>query len=394
MYSRVQLVGIILLTAVISCSRQAPPSAPDDAATDVLAIPGNVVARPWPEGSFITTFMGTGVAGRGPDSLPPLETALYLPLNVTFSPDGEAYVVDWNNHRILKVSDGLTIRVVGTGNLGPGDDGPAREVSLNHPTHVAFGGDGYLYLAGWHNSKVMRVNLATEWLERICGNGNRGYGGDDGPAIDAVLNLPVCVVPDVAGRLFITDQVNERIRVIGVDGIIRTYAGNGTPGFSGDGGPATEAQINLPRGQAGDPNGHIAIDVQGNLYLADTNNHRIRKVDAAGIISTVAGNGTAGFSGDGGPAIEASLKSPADVEIGPDGRLYIADTYNHCIRRVDLATGIIVTVAGTGGVLGSSGDGGPPTSATLNLPYGICLDEDGNLYIADTLNNKIRVVYR
>jgi sugar lactone lactonase YvrE len=317
---------------------------------------------------------------------------------VSFSPNGEAYVVDWNNHRILKLEDGRTIRVIGSvdgGEGGDGSDGPAREVDLDHPTHVAFGSDGYLYLAGWHNSKVMRVNLATEWLERICGDGSRGYGGDDGPAIDAVLNLPVCVVPDGAGRLFITDQANERIRVIGVDGVIRTYAGNGTPGFSGDGGPATEAQIFLPTGHGGaDPNGHIAIDVQGNLYLADTNNHRIRKVDAAGIISTVAGNGTAGFSGDGGPALEASLARPADVEIGPDGRLYIADTFNHCIRRVDLATGIIVTVAGTGGVSGSTGDGGPPTSARLYRPYGIGLDQDGNLYIADTLNNKIRVVYR
>ena len=130
------------------------------------------------------------------------------------------------------------------------------------------------------------------------------------------------------------------------------------------------------------------------MYVADTNNHRIRRIDSAGIITTVVGNGTNGFGGDNGPALEAALDNPADVAIGPDGNLYIADTYNMCIRIVDLATNIITTIAGTGDVSGSSGDGGRPKNARLNRPFGIGFDADGNLYIADTLNNKIRVVYR
>lgn len=363
------------------------PSAPD---VDISGarIP-DLESEVWPEAPYsrIETFMGTGIASNGPDGLPPLETGLYLPVDYAFGSDGRHYVVDWNNHKIRRVIGGLVYTVLAGGEGPPDDD-------LNHPTDVSFDEKGFMYVAAWHNSRVLRMDLATDSVETICGDGTRGYGGDDGPAIDAILNLPVCVLPDPTGRIFITDESNQRIRVIGTDGIITTYAGNGTQGFSGDGGPATEAQFNFPSGQVSDPAAHFTLDESGNMYVADTNNHRIRRIDTAGIITTVVGNGTQGFSGDNGPALEASLRRPVDVAIGPDGNLYIADTYNHCVRMVDLATNIITTIAGTGTVSGSSGDGGRPKNALLNRPYGIGFDDDGNLYIADTINNKIRVVYR
>ncbi len=348
-----------------------------------------------PPYSLIETYMGTGTPGLGSDGLPPLEVQLYLPMDLDFGPDGLPYIVDWNNHRIRTVIGGIVSTVVGTGQLGDAPEGLATDASLNHPTHVSFD-DTYLYLSAWHNSKVMRMDLGTGMLERICGNGQRDYSGDGGPAIDAVIDLPCGTAVDETGRIFISDQANQRIRVIDTDGTISTYAGTGTPGFSGDGGPATEADLHFPgspQDQSAQPAGRIVLDDIGNLYIADTRNNRIRKVDTQGNISTVAGTGTAAHSGDGGPATSADLRRPRDVAIGPDGNLYIADSENHAIRMVDLITGVITNIAGTGRE-GSSGDGGHPQDARLWLPWGIAFDPDGNLYVADTGNNKIRIIYK
>jgi len=200
--------------------------------------------------------------------------------------------------------------------------------------------------------------------------------------------LPSSVVVDSVGNILISDQANYRIRVLELNGNIYTVCGNGTPGYSGDEGPAEMAQLNSPKGQSAQPAGRIDIDENDILYIADTSNHVIRVVENDGRIRTIAGSGVAGYSGDGGPAIAAQLNTPSDIEVAPDGSIYIADTANNVIRKV-APDGIITTVAGTGEA-GFGGDGGPAEEAKLNRPYGVTLSPDGDLYIADTHNNRIR----
>ena len=222
-------------------------------------------------------------------------------------------------------------------------------------------------------------------ITTYAGNGIAGYAGDGGPATSAQLKPPEDVDVDSSGNIYIADTQNQRIRKVdAATGIIQTVAGTGSAGYNGDGGPATSAQLKAPSG--------VAIDSSGNIYIADTQNFRIRKVDAAtGIIQTVAGTGVAGYSGDGGPATSAQIKNPAVVAVDASGNIYIADTLNHRIRKVDAATGIIQTVAGTG-VAGYSGDGGPATSAQIKNPAVVAVDASGNIYIGDTDNHRIRKV--
>ena len=204
------------------------------------------------------------------------------------------------------------------------------------------------------------------------------------PATSAGLYLPVGVAVDATSNLYIADQFNHYIRVVSPLGIINPVAGNGTPGFSGDGGPATSAQLHQPAG--------VAPDAHGNLYIADKFNNRIRMVASDGIIATIAGNGRSVSSGDGGPAVEARLSSPQSVAVDGAGNLYIADTFKHSIRRIS-RDGIITTVAGTGAP-GRSGDGGPAIGAKLEAPCGVAVDAAGNLYITDSVNHRIRLVSR
>jgi sugar lactone lactonase YvrE len=344
--------------------------------------------------SVVNTFMGSGLQGLGPDGLPPTQTLLYWPIDLTFGPDGRAYVLDWNNHRI-RVTDGLTTEtLIGTGYLGDAPAGQANQISLNHPTHVSFDSNGFLFVAAWHNSKVLRMNLNTGFIEPVCGDGRRSFGGDGGPATAALVDLPVATAFDAAGRMFIADQANQRVRMVDVNGIITTVVGAGPPaGFAGDGGPATQARLRLPVGQSAQPGGRITFDAPGNLYIADTSNNRIRKIDTNGIITTVAGNGLKGFGGDGGPATAAALNDPRDVAIDADGNLYIADTINNRIRKVD-TNGIITTFAGQGGSGGFAGDGGAPLQARFTYPSGLAFDSQGSLYIADMGNNRIRVIQK
>jgi len=219
----------------------------------------------------------------------------------------------------------------------------------------------------------------------VAGSGIQGYSGDGGPATSAELNWPWAVAVDAAGNIYFTDTDNQRIRKVAVStGIITTVAGTGTAGYSGDGGPATGAQLNSPFG--------IAVDAAGNIYFADHFNNRIRKVTAStGDISTVAGSGTQGFSGDGATATSAEIYYPTSVAVDAVGNLYIADDVNDRIRKVTASTGIIQTLAGTGST-GYSGDGGPATSGELFWPYGVAVDTAGNIYIADKNNNRIRAV--
>ena len=217
----------------------------------------------------------------------------------------------------------------------------------------------------------------------MAGNGTAGFSGDGGVATSAELNFPWGVVVDTTGNVYIADSANNRVRKVAVSsGNISTFAGNGTAGFSGDGGAATSAELNYPEG--------LAVNAAGDVYVSDRSNSRVRKV-AAGIISTVAGNGTGGYSGDGGAATSAELCDPSELALDPSGNIYIADVINQRIRKVTVSSGMISTVAGNG-TSGFLGDGGAAASAELYYPNGVAVDAAGNIYVVDTDNQRIRAV--
>ena len=294
---------------------------------------------------------------------------------------GNLYIADGGNNRIRKVdSAGMITTVAGTGTAGfGGDGGAAVAAQLSSPTGVAPDGSGNLYIADTDNGRIRKVDSAGN-ITTVAGDGTFGFGGDGGAAVAAQLNSPSGVAPAGSGNLYIADQNNDRIRKVDSAGNITTVAGDGTTGFGGDGGAAVAAQLNLPHS--------VAVDGSGNLYIADWGNHRIRKVDSAGVITTVAGSGTAGFGGDGGAAVAARLSLPTGVAVDGAGNLYIADWGNHRIRKVNSA-GVITTVVGDG-TAGFGGDGGAAAAAQLNSPRGVAPAGSGNLYIADTGNNRIR----
>ncbi|MBF6054606.1 hypothetical protein GO002_22445 [Streptomyces eurocidicus] len=240
---------------------------------------------------------------------------------------------------------------------------------------------GALYIADYQNHRVRKVG-PDGIITTVAGDGSKGYGGDGGPATEASLKDPAGVALDGRGNLYIADRSNQRVRRVGPDGIITTVAGDGTAAFGGDGGPAIAASLNFPHA--------MAVDGAGNLYIADDYNHRVRRVGPDGVIVTVAGNGSDGFGGDGGPATAASLNFPHAVAVDGVGNLYIADRYNYRVRRVG-PDGTITTVAGNGAI-GFGGDGGPATAAALNLPQCVLVDGVGNLYITDYGNERVRRV--
>jgi hypothetical protein len=352
--------------------------------------------------SCISMFAGTGAPFLAEDLLPPLETSLYQPVDISFGPDETPYIVDWNNHRLRAIENGVCKVIMSGGeDLGDATGNDPLLIKVNHPTHIAFTNDGKLLISAWHNSKVLLLDRPANWVESIAGTGARAFAGDGGPAVTSKLDLPVATVMDAAGNIFVLDSANQRIRKIdAVTKVITTVVGTGEKGYGGDGGDGLLAKINLPRGQMGDPAARMAMAPNGRIYIADSGNHRIREWDpATGIITTVAGIGVRGggeASGDGGLATAANLDTPSDVAFDADGNMYIADTGNHCIRRVDAATQIITTFAGQNDQRSAAnnpeGNGGPPTAAKMRSPYGVEVDADGNVYIADTLNNCIRVV--
>jgi hypothetical protein len=353
------------------------------------------------DGGSVCIWAGTGKAGFNGDGIALRDAQLYWPVDVTFTQSGEAYVLDWNNHRVRWVDEADTFKtVIGTDFVGDGDPGmqdlvapgvAGTQISLNHPTQLLESPDGAMLLIAWHNHKIRRLDVSTGLTYVMCGRG-AGFEGDGGPATDehTRLNQPSGGVFAPDGSFYVLDQRNQRVRRIGVDGIIETVVGTGEAGFAGDGGPPLSAQLSFPTGSNPPPAGTVTLDAQGRLYIADTLNHRIRRVDfAADVIETVAGDGQAGFGGDGGPATQASLNNPRDIEIGADSRLYIADQFNHRIRAVDLESGTITTVMGTGKAeFGEDGWSGVETS--LDAPTGIEFDNEGRLYVADTNNNVIR----
>ena len=342
---------------------------------------------------IVTIVAGMGQAGFSGDGGPATQAGLSFPRGVSVDGSGHLYIADHDNNRIRRVDavTGVITTVAGTGQEGvSGDGGPATQARLAGPQGVSVDGAGTLYIADSYNHRIRRVDATTGIITTVAGD----FLGDGGPAIQAYLRSPNLSV-DGAGNLYIGDVGNNRIRrVDGVTGIITTVAGTGEDGFSGDGGPATQARLSRPS---------VFVDGSGHLYI--TGNNRIRRVDATtGIITTLAGTGSSdwgngGFSGDGGPATQARLFEPSGVFVDGAGHLYFADMFNSRVRRVDGATGIITTVAGTGGNFFGEGDpatrlgdGGPATEALMVLPSGVFVDGAGHLYIADSGNNRIRKV--
>ncbi|MDF3140941.1 hypothetical protein [Streptomyces sp. T21Q-yed] len=276
--------------------------------------------------------------------------------------------------------------MAGSGEQGyGGDGGPATRAALQCPCGVAPDGSGNLYLADRSNQRVRKVS-PDGTITTVAGNGTAGFSGDGGPATSAALNFPHSVAVDATGTLYIADDYNHRVRKVSPDGIITTLAGTGVDGYGGDGGPATSAALNFPHS--------VAVDATGTLYIADRYNHRVRKVSPDGIITTLAGTGTGtgtgGYGGDGGPATSAALSLPHDVIADSAGNVHFSDYGNKRLRTVS-RDGFITTLAGTG-VDGYGGDGGPATSAALSQPLGVTVDADGTLYFCDWGNHRVRML--
>lgn len=355
------------------------------ATTFMVAALGLAPARGAAAGD-IETVAGVGESGYSGDGGPALSAQLNEPRTLVVDRAGTMYIVDTFNHRIRKVdSSGVMTTLAGTGVAGySGDGGPATQAEIHWPHAASLdAAEANLYVADSPNHRIRKVDLATGVITTVVGNGAGGFDGDGGPATAAKLNGPKGVLVGPRGEIYIADSANDRIRLVDPAGTITTLAGTGATGFGGDGGPATAAQFNGPRS--------LALDPAGYLYVADDNNDRIRKIDVtSGIVTTYAGTGKTGYAGDEGPASQAQLSRPRGIARDAAGNLYIADSMNHRIRLVD-PSGRITTVVGTGRQ-GYGGDGGPATAARVFTPRGVATDAAGNLYLADTYNDRIRRV--
>jgi sugar lactone lactonase YvrE len=394
------------------------------AATLLLALGAAACPMRGPEdcpSGKVCTVAGTGeVAFDEGEGTAALHAPVTYPLDLLFGPDGDGYLLDSFNARIRRWdlgADAVTT-IAGTGVTSFGPPGPALEAGLNFPAGLAFDSAGRLLVAGFHNCAILRVDLETGLLDVVAGIGARAFSGDGGAATAAAFSLPSSIAFDAAGTLYISDGGNNRIRRVDANGIVDTVVGTGAGGegavdpVSGDpaqcigylgpyataecfvDGDLAVATLNGLNGTTAMSSERIAFDAAGLLYIADTMNNAIRRVDfAASTMTTIAGLGPLerGYSGDGGPALSAQLNRPADLEVAPDGTLYVADTGNHCIRAIR-PDGIIETVAGVCGVEGDAEPRADRLSAHFQEPYGIALGLTGDLYVSDTSNSVIRVV--
>ncbi|MFE3375989.1 NHL domain-containing protein [Streptomyces anulatus] len=330
----------------------------------------------------ISTVAGTGVAGFKGDNEPAVAAQLNRPYGIAVDSAGSVYFSDHSNHRIRRITtDGKINTVAGAAAGFRGDAGPAVSAQLNGPREVAVDRAGAVYVADSSNHRVRKIT-ADGQISTVAGSGVAGFSGDGGPATAARLNLPMGVAVDSAGALYVCDYHNQRVRKITANGQISTVAGSGVAGFAGDGGPAVIAQLRNPYA--------VVVNSDGELFIADSSNHRVRKITADGQISTVAGTGSAGYGGDDGPATSAKLNTPLGVVVDSTGILYISDYQNHRVRKVT-PEGQISTIAGKG-TAGFGGDDGPAASAQLNNPLGLAVDCVDTLYIADYSNHRVRKI--
>lgn len=375
------LGGVLLAAALAACGDNRGPD---------CDTPGNAC-----------TWIGKpGVLGFNGDGNDRLATELYWTMDASFAADGTMWFIDWNNHLVRHVKDDDTIETLmgwtdpvfpGDGVHGGAEKSPAGAVStdvqLNHPTDLVQEPDGKILVMAWHNHKLRELDPVAR-TSRILAGGGAGFAGDGGPMAMALFKQPKALERAADGTLYISDQQNFRVRKIDPSGMVSTIAGAGMQGTAGDDGPAAMAQLDFSAGSNPEPTGGLLLDGT-RLYVADTLANRIRVIDlTTGTIAAFAGTGEPGYSGDGGPAAAAQLTAPRDMEKGPDGDLYIADTDNSVIRAISHVDGTIRTVAGTGAI-GLDGDEGlPATEMPLARPFGIEFDPSGNLFIADTLNSR------
>ena len=333
----------------------------------------------------IDTVAGDGELNYRSDGVAATQAPIFLPYGVVVDPAGNIYLSDTNNNRVRRVDaqSGLISTIAGNGGSGySGDGGLATQATISQPGGLAIDGAGDIYFADSGNAIIRRIDAVSGIITTVAGAPSvPGYSGDGSAATSAKLSSPRGIAFDAAGDLFIADTNNNVVREVAVaTGSISTVAGTGSAGYSADGGLATTAQLNSPW--------TVCIGTDNSIYIADLANNRVRKV-TSGVISTVAGTGNRGFSGDNGAASSAELNDPTSVILDPAGNLYIADSGNNRVRKVYSATGLIETLAGNGSEQ-FSGDAGPANSASLYAPYALFFDQDGNLFVSDTLHNRIR----
>ena len=338
-------------------------------------------------GQSVVTIAGTGTAGFSGDGGPGTQAQINNPYGLTMGPDGALYFCEIGNHRVrrLDLKTHVISTAAGSGEKGySGDGGPALRAALNEPYEVRFDRAGNMFFAEMQNHVVRRVDAKTRVITTVAGTGTAGFGGDGGPAAAAQLRQPHSIAFDGQGRLLICDIGNHRIRRVDLkSGRIETWAGTGERRPTPDGAPIAGTPLNGPRAITSDPD--------GNLYLVLREGNAVFRMDVrAGKIFHVAGTGESGYSGDGGLAKEAKLSGPKGIAWAPDGSLYLADTESHTIRRVDLKSGLITTVVGTG----KRGDGpdGPAKACQLSRPHGIFVSASGAVYIGDSESHRVRAL--
>ena len=335
---------------------------------------------------IITTIAGTGERGYAGDGGTAVAALLSEPFMCAFDAAGNLYVADAMNHCVRRVErgSGVIVTIGGTGAEGySGDGGPATAATFNQPYSLQVDTNDDVYVVDRLNYVIRKIDASTGIVTTVAGTGQPGYNGDGGPATSAQMREPNDCFLDGRGGLLVADVRDQRVRRLDLaSGVMTTFAGNGEKERTGDGLPALEARILGARA--------VCMDGAGNTYIAEREGNGVRKVDANGVMSTVAGTGEFGYTGDGGPATAATWGGPKAIRCDHGGNLLVVDTENHAIRRIDAATGIVTTVAG--GRLGGEGDGGPATAAAMDRPHGCEVDARGNIYVADSNNHRVRVV--
>jgi streptogramin lyase len=339
----------------------------------------------------ITSLAGTGEKGFAGDGGPAAKAKLDQPFDVAFDRVGNLYFSDTNNHRVRRVDakTGIITTVAGNGKKGfGGDGGRATDAMLNEPYGICFDRNDNLYIVDRLNYCIRAVSTKTGAIATIAGMGGKsGFAGDGGPATTALFKEPNGICFDGVNKLYIADVADQRIRAVDLSsGIISTAAGSGVKKSAGDGGPLKKATFAGPRA--------VAYGPDNRLYVVEREGNSVRRIDfEKQMIERFAGTGKKGFTGDGGPALKATFDGPKEIDIDKDGNVYVVDTENEAIRRIDAKTGIITTVAGKGKTKTPGlGDGGKPTDATLGRPHGVAIGPDGAIVIGDTNSHRIRRV--